>query len=454
VTDVHTLDISNYSSSDGVLVITPVFAPPPVVAAGTTFSATEGMGFTGQTVATFTADRSAPASQYTATIDWGNGSSPTIGTITGDGSGKFTVSGAHTYAEEHGYTLSVTVTDTTDSSNTDMAISTANVGDAALTAGTLTLHGGTEGVSAGSASFGFTDANPGATTADFSATIDWGDGHTSSGTLTGPTGGPFTLAGGHQYTEEGDYTVSVTVTDDGGSMATASDTNTVGDASITASCSTPTVSPQSFTGTVASLSDDNTGAPASDFTGTIDWGDGSSTSNGTVAGSGGSYTITGGHSYGSTGYYNITATVTDDGGSDSMTSACKMLVFAFAASGGAFAIGNGNSTNGTAVTYWGAKWWKLNTLTGGSAPAASKGYPLSPKVPTCGTGWSTGPGNSAPPPTEPLPAYMGVIVTSAASKSGSQISGDTPHIAIIKKDPGYAPSPGHPGTGTVVRQVC
>ena len=44
-----------------------------------------------------------------------------------------------------------------------------------------------------------------------------GDGHTSSGTVTGPTGGPFTVTGSHQYAEEGNYTVSVKVADDGGS---------------------------------------------------------------------------------------------------------------------------------------------------------------------------------------------------------------------------------------------
>jgi hypothetical protein len=318
----------------------------------------------------------------------------------------------------------------------------------------LTLHGGAEGATAGSASFGFTDANPGATTADFSATIDWGDGHTSSGTVSGPAGGPFTVTGSHQYAEEGKNTVSVKVTDAGGSTTDASGPNTVADASITATCSTPPTSPQSFSGTVASLADANTGAPASDFTATIDWGDGSSTSSGTVAGSGGSYTITGGHSYGSTGYYNITTTVMDDGGSHSVASACKTLVYAFAPGGGAFTIGNGNSTNGTAVTFWSPVWPKLNTLSGGPAPDAFKGYALNPKVPTCSAGWSTDPGNSTPPPTGPLAAYMGVIVTSATTQSGSQISGDTPHIAIVKTNPGYAPAVGHAGTGTVVTQVC
>ena len=125
-----------------------------------------------------------------------------------------------------------------------------------------------------------------------------------------------------------------------------------------------------------------------------------------------------------------------------------------APSGGAFAIGNRNSRNGTAVTFWGPQWWTLNTLTGGPPPAAFKGYALNPTAPTCGTGWSTDPGNSAPPPAGPLPAYMGVIVTSSTSQSGFQISGNTPHIAIVKTSPGYAPAVGHAGTGTVVTQVC
>ena len=49
---------------------------------------------------------------------------------------------------------------------------------------------------------------------------------------------------------------------------------------------------------------------------------------------------------------------------------------------------------------------------------------------------------------------MGVIVTSSASQSGSQISGNTPHIVVVQTDPGYAPAVGHAGTGTVVAQFC
>jgi len=49
---------------------------------------------------------------------------------------------------------------------------------------------------------------------------------------------------------------------------------------------------------------------------------------------------------------------------------------------------------------------------------------------------------------------MGVISTDSAQKSGEQISGATPHIVVVQTNPGYAPNPGHAGTGTVVASVC
>jgi hypothetical protein len=119
---------------------------------------------------------------------------------------------------------------------------------------------------------------------------------------------------------------------------------------------------------------------------------------------------------------------------------------------GAFVIGD-KSTTGT-VTFWGSQWSITNSLTGGSAPNAFKGFAVSPATPSCGTTWLTDPGNSAPPPAGPLPAYMAVIVTSSASKSGSQISGNTVHIVIVKTNAGYDSNPGHPGTGTVVGTIC
>jgi uncharacterized repeat protein (TIGR01451 family) len=122
--------------------------------------------------------------------------------------------------------------------------------------------------------------------------------------------------------------------------------------------------------------------------------------------------------------------------------------------GGNFVIGDGNDATGTSVTFWGAQWSKLNDLSGGKAPSAFKGWENSPAVVTCGTDWTTKPGNSPPPPAAPLPSVIAVIVSSSIDKSGSTISGDTAHLVVVRTNPGYAPNPGHAGTGTVLGQIC
>jgi len=130
------------------------------------------------------------------------------------------------------------------------------------------------------------------------------------------------------------------------------------------------------------------------------------------------------------------------------------IVFAFLKRG-AFVIGDQNAVVGNAVTFWGAQWAKENSLSGGNAPAAFKGFAdeTSTTPPACGGNWIARPGNSSSPP-DSVPAFMAVIASSSISKSGATISGDIAHIVIVKTDPGYAPDPGHPATGTVVAVLC
>ena len=49
----------------------------------------------------------------------------------------------------------------------------------------------------------------------------------------------------------------------------------------------------------------------------------------------------------------------------------SVFVDSFAPGGGTFVVGNQSATG--SVTFWGAQWWKRNSLSGGAAPAAFKG---------------------------------------------------------------------------------
>jgi uncharacterized repeat protein (TIGR01451 family) len=190
-----------------------------IAATAATFAATEAAGFSG-TVATFTdPDTAATASEYSATVDWGDGSATSAGTIAGS-SGSFSVSGAHTYAEEGTYAVTIKIVDADNTGNTATANSTANVADAALHAGTLTVPSSTPLATATNVSFGFTDDNAGAPVSDFTATLDRGDGSSSAGIVTG-SGGSYTAGGSHTYAAAGPYTIIVAVVDDGGSTTGA-----------------------------------------------------------------------------------------------------------------------------------------------------------------------------------------------------------------------------------------
>ncbi len=137
------------------------------------------------------------------------------------------------------------------------------------------------------------------------------------------------------------------------------------------------------------------------------------------------------------------------------------IVFAFP-SRGAFLLGDRTvaaATPTTTVTWWSNSWSSLNSLSGGPAPPAGKGFANTVSLPTstppakCGGNWSTSGGNS-PPPTTGVPSYMGVLVTSKATKNGSTIAGNTVHIVVVKTSPGYGPDPSRQGKGVIVATYC
>lgn len=121
---------------------------------------------------------------------------------------------------------------------------------------------------------------------------------------------------------------------------------------------------------------------------------------------------------------------------------------------GQFVIGDlANLSGGVTVYFWGSQWSQNNPMSGGAGPNGFKGFENGTTAPACNGTWTSQPGNSSNPPST-IPEYVAVIVSSSIQKNDSVISGDIKKIIIVKTNPGYGPSPGHPGTGQVVAILC
>jgi hypothetical protein len=96
----------------------------------------------------------------------------------------------------------------------------ALVADAPVSASGLSLLA-TQGSAFNGAVATFTDSG---TAGGYTAAIDWGNGQQSMGTVTATGGESFTVAGSQTCAAEGPYSVTVHITDAGGSVATATST--------------------------------------------------------------------------------------------------------------------------------------------------------------------------------------------------------------------------------------
>lgn len=188
----------------------------------------------------------------------------------------------------------------------------------------------------------FTESDLTNRNANFVASIDWGDGTTTGGTITpiGTTG--FQVAGSHIYTASGPFTVNVTLTDQ-----STSGTTTVGGTTINVTSNGPVVSTPSpivstanvssgllpnsvynFNGVtlkgvvqdvettqdVAVFQSSDPNATATDFTATINWGDGTTTAGSITEDASAVFHISGTHSYAKAGSFTPTVTLRDING--------------------------------------------------------------------------------------------------------------------------------------------
>jgi Ca2+-binding RTX toxin-like protein len=283
---------------------------------GESLSPTEGISTGSVLLATFK-DPGGPevASDYSADIDWGDGSTST-GTITPSGT-TFQVFGTHTYAEESAaehpastpYQITITVNHET--STPQSVTSTATVADPdgnAVGGQNITP---VEGASSGSVLIAtFTDPGGPEAIADYSADIDWGDG---SGVQLGAativqSGTTFQVFGTHTYAEESAaehpgsnlYQITVTVHHEATNPQTVTSTATVSDPAVITTGGFTFAAVEgvpSATQTVATFTDPGGAEAVGDYSASIDWGDGTAPSVGTITLAAGVYTVQGSHTF-------------------------------------------------------------------------------------------------------------------------------------------------------------
>ncbi len=291
---------------------TAAVADAPLTSKASSISATGGQAFDGE-VATFTdAAGSVSPPSYTVTINWGDGQT-SAGTVVSDPNGGFEVYGSHTFAQSGTYSVNVAIADPGGSTTTVQ--DSATVSDAPLTSSAQAINA-TEGVAFTGVVATFTDSDPSGTVGEYTATIDWGDGQTSLGSLAANPKGGFSVAGSHEYLEDGTYPISVSITDSGGATTSSSNTAIVNDEPLTATAINFSASAlASFSGTVATFTE-GPGDPIGDFSATIDWGDGTTSAGAIVAPTSptASFKVNASHAYANGGSFAVRVKITDSDG--------------------------------------------------------------------------------------------------------------------------------------------
>jgi len=254
-------------------------------------------GATAATTFTFSAafsDAGVNDGPWSYTIDWGDASPPTTGSTTSQSSA---ITAAHTYAAAGTDTVQLTVIDKDGGAGAVKAAVTVAATNRPPTAAPGGPYSGTEGAAVSFTGTGSSDPDGDALTYAWS----FGDG----GTGTGATPS-------HTYADNGNFVVTLTVTDSHGAASspvttTASISNVAPTVNAGANQSATVGSPVTLS---ASFSDP--GVNDRPWAYSIDWGDGTSPSAGSTTSQTSPVTAT--HTYAAAGSSTVAVTVTDKDG--------------------------------------------------------------------------------------------------------------------------------------------
>jgi len=178
--------------------------------------AEEGEEVENQVIAQFDDAGACAAGNYSATVNWGDGTS-SAGTIQVrqpvDGRCLYAVRGSHTYTRSGAFVLSATVTVPGTGESAASTAAAATVTEAELD-GEVQSRSAVAGVAFQAEIAELNDDNRLSQPGDFAATINWGDGTSSAGTITGDEG-RYGIEGAHTYATAGSFRVIVSVQNGG-----------------------------------------------------------------------------------------------------------------------------------------------------------------------------------------------------------------------------------------------
>ena len=206
-----------FSLSGSPLTVTSVALVPGLDVTADPLSPSTSEPFSGAVASFYVGTSLSPSSEFSATVNWGDGSTTGATIVQPDGPGTaYEVDAAHTYTASGHYTDTVTVTDSTVTSFDNSASDSAAV--SVVTRPVVLVPVAIPDPLAGTVFSGevatFTSPVPTAAPGDFAVTLDWGNGQVGSGSVSQPggTGTVFDVSGSNTYATSGEYTITVRVT--------------------------------------------------------------------------------------------------------------------------------------------------------------------------------------------------------------------------------------------------